>query len=70
MNVTRTTRRNSGGGAEEAGREGSVKVLLHRRDMGIAVAKSLEHLGPLWATPVIIGNQEFTVVIDTGSVDR
>lgn len=72
MNVIMTTRRNSsdggGLGAEGEG-QGSFQLPLHRRDTGIAVAKSVEQGGPVWVTPVTVGNQEFSVVIDTGSAD-
>lgn len=72
MNVTMITRRNSsdggGLGAEGEG-QGSFQRPLHRRNTGIAVAKSVEQVGPAWVTPVTVGNQEFSVLIDTGSAD-
>ncbi|MCJ1265122.1 hypothetical protein MMC22_004997 [Lobaria immixta] len=72
MNGVMTTRRNSsdgsGLGAEREG-QGSFQLPLHRRDTGIAVAKNVEQGGPVWVTPVTVGNQEFSVVIDTGSAD-
>lgn len=70
MDVVMTTRRNSSDGAS-AGRGvvGSFQVPMHRRDTGIAMAKSIEPVGPLWATPIMIGDQEFRVLIDTGSAD-
>lgn len=59
----------SGGGAERVKREGSFKIPLHRRETGITAVKSIEQVGPVWATPVKLGDQELSVLIDTGSAD-
>lgn len=70
VDVMMTTRRNSTGGASAGhGVVGSFQVPMHRRDTGIAMVKSIEPVGPMWATPVMIGDQKFRVLIDTGSAD-
>lgn len=61
-----TTKRNSSDGGTGGG---SFQIPLNRRDAGIAAANSMEPMGPLWTTPVMIGNQEFSILIDTGSAD-